>query len=94
MKFEWDEDKRRTNLHKHGLDFNDDAFVVEDPHDDYDETRYILLGMLAQSIIVISFTVRKDEIIRIISMRKASKREQESIMDPEIWTLKNGINVL
>jgi len=89
MRFEWDEDKRHINLQKHGLDFkdaylafNDDAFVVEDPHDDYDETRYILLGMLAQSIIVISFTVRKnDEVIRIISMRKASKREQESYVE-------------
>jgi uncharacterized protein len=88
MRFEWDEDKRRINLQKHSLDFkdahlafNDDAFVVEDPHDDYDETRYILLGMLAQSIIVISFTVRKDEVVRIISMRKASKREQESYVE-------------
>ena len=53
MKFEWDENKRRINLQKHGLDFRDarlvftdEAFVIEDPHDDYDEQRYILQGML------------------------------------------------
>ena len=85
MEFEWDENKWRINRQKHGLDFrdahlvfNDDAFVVEDPHDDYDETRYILLGMLYQHIVIISFTVRDDDLIRIISMRKANKRERES----------------
>lgn len=85
MKFEWDEHKRRINYQKHGLDFRDahlaftdDAFVIEDPHDDYDETRYILQGMLEQFIVIIVFTVRNEEIIRLISMRKANKREQES----------------
>lgn len=85
MKFEWDENKRRTNLQKRGLDFRDahlvftdDAFVIEDPHDDYDELRYILQGMLEQCIVIVVFTVRKDKIIRIISMRKANKREQEN----------------
>ena len=49
MRFEWDENKRHINRQKHGLDFedahlafNDGAFVLEDPHDDYNETRYIL----------------------------------------------------
>jgi hypothetical protein len=85
MRFEWDENKRRINLGKHHLDFrdahlvfNDDAFVIEDLHDDYDETRYLLQGLLRQQVIIISFTVRDDEVIRIISMRKATKREQTS----------------
>jgi len=84
MNFEWDEDKRQANLQKHGLDFrdaqlvfNDDAFVIEDPHNDYDEVRYILQGMLEQYIVSVVFTMPDDEIIRIISMRKANKREQE-----------------
>ncbi len=84
MKFEWDENKRRINRQKYGLDFgdahlifNDDAFVLEDPHDDYDETRYILQGMLSEYIVIIVFTIRDEEIIRIISMRKANKREQK-----------------
>ena len=85
MIFVWDETKRRINLQKHGLDFrdahlvfNDDAFVIEDPHDDYGEIRYILQGMLAQHIVIVVFTVPDDETIRIISMRKANKREQIS----------------
>jgi len=85
MKFEWDENKRRANLQKHGLDFRDaqllftdDALVIEDPHDDYDETRYILQGRLKQFIVSVVFTVWDDETIRIISMRKANKREQEN----------------
>ena len=83
MKFEWDEIKRRTNLQKHGLDFRDahlvfgdDVFVIEDPHDDYDQTRYILQGMLEQHVVIVVFLLRDEEIIRIISMRKANKREQ------------------
>ncbi len=85
MIFEWDENKRRINLHRHGLDFRDahlvfngDAFVIEDPHDDYDETRYILQGMLDQYVVILVFTRWDQEIIRIISMRKATKREQTS----------------
>lgn len=85
MNFEWDENKRRINLQKHGLDFrdahlvfNDDAFVLEDPHNDYDETRYILQGMLHQHIVIIIFTVWDVDVIRIISMRKANNRERES----------------
>lgn len=84
MIFEWDENKRRNNLQKHGLDFRDahlvftdDAFVLEDPHDDYDNTRYILQGMLKQVIVIIVFTMPDDETIRIISMRKANKKEQK-----------------
>lgn len=85
MKFKWAENKRRINLGKHHLDFrdahlvfNDDAFIIEDPHADYDETRYLLQGLLYQQPVIISFTVENDEVIRIISMRKATKREQAS----------------
>ena len=85
MKFEWDENKRQSNLHKHHLDFedahlvfNDEAFIIEDPHDDYDEIRYILQGILAQYIVIIVFTMPDESVIRIISMRKATKREQNS----------------
>jgi uncharacterized protein len=88
MKFEWDENKGRINLQKHHLDFrdahlvfNDDAFIIEDPHDDYDQTRYTLQGLLHQQVVIISFTVENDEVIRIISMRKATKREQTSYVE-------------
>ncbi|RLD07121.1 MAG: BrnT family toxin [Chloroflexota bacterium] len=86
MKFEWDDNKRRINLRKHGLDFtnayrafNEDAFVITDDREDYNESRYILLGFMREHIVVIAFTVRGD-VIRVISMRKANKREQKSYL--------------
>lgn len=48
------------------------------PHDDYDETRYLLQGLLYQQVVIISFAMGDNEIIRMISMRKATKREQAS----------------
>ncbi len=82
MRFEWDHNKRRINLDKHGLDFEDasrvfteDAYVIEDAREDYSEPRYILTGLLYSRVVVVAFTVHHD-VIRIISMRKATKREQ------------------
>ena len=89
MEFEWDENKRRINLREHGLDFADayrafseDAFVIIDDRKDYNEYRYILLGLMHERIVVIAFTVRGN-VIRIISMRKANKREQKSYMQKQ-----------
>ena len=89
MEFKWDENKRRINLREHGLDFADahrafskDAFVITDDRKDYNEYRYILLGLMHERIVVIAFTVRGN-VIRIISMRKANKREQKSYMQKQ-----------
>jgi uncharacterized DUF497 family protein len=94
MEFEWDENKRRINLRDHGLDFADayrafteDAFVVPDDRKDYGEDRYILLGLMRERIVVIAFTAQ-DDVIRIISMRKANKRERESYVQRRFGTGK------
>ena len=83
MQFEWDEAKRQTNLHKRRLDFADAeiifsgaTFTVEDDRFEYGEDRYITLGLLKGQVIVIAHTER-NELIRIISMRKATKYEQQ-----------------
>lgn len=83
---------RHINLRKHGLDFEDahrvftdDALIIEDDREGYDEDRYILLGLLYERIVVIAFTVR-DDVIRIISMRKANKREQRSYVQEQFGT--------
>ena len=82
MKFEWDEGKNKTNLQKHGIDFNDVAelfnqpmLVLLDSRDDYDEERWIGIGMLFELVCVTVYTEREDDVIRIISARKATKRE-------------------
>lgn len=83
MQFEWDEQKRRTNIRKHGFDFRD-AFKVFDspmlvaPDDrvDYGEDRCIGIGILEGRIVVVIFTERGDDIIRIISIIKALTHER------------------
>lgn len=82
MKIVWDEPKRRANLKKHGLDFVDAAaafagatFTFEDARFDYGERRFISLGMLHGTVVVMAHTETARE-IRMISMRKATKNEQ------------------
>ena len=83
MGFEWDKNKAEKNLAKHGIDFADTATVFEDYNaitiDDpnYSEERYITIGMDAYgSILVIVYAWRGTN-IRIISARKATKKERK-----------------
>lgn len=83
MKFEWDEAKRVENIKKHGIDFADvpamfesDVFTIEDHRFDYGETRYITFGLLEFHVIVVAHTDEND-VIRIISARKATKNEEK-----------------
>jgi uncharacterized DUF497 family protein len=82
MNFEWDEVKRQVNLRKHRLDFSDAAIVFtgetitfEDDRFEYGEDRYITLGLLRGLVVVIAHTER-DNKIRVISIRKATRNEQ------------------
>lgn len=82
--FEWDEDKRRRNLRKHGIDFvgceavfEGNTLTVEDTRFDYDESRYVTVGLLNGRVVTVVHT-ETDLTIRIISIRKATRREQET----------------
>ena len=82
MRFTWDENKRRSNLVKHGSDFAEAAKVFEgatltfeDSRFSYGEQRFITSGLLKGRVVVIAHTENQDE-IRIISMREGTKREQ------------------
>jgi uncharacterized DUF497 family protein len=82
MRFAWDEDKRLTNLRKHGIDFLGvetvfDGYTVtmEDDRLPCDEQRFVTLGLLQGWVVVVVHTER-DDIIRIISIRKATRYEQ------------------
>ncbi|NJD55489.1 MAG: BrnT family toxin [Nitrospirae bacterium] len=85
MKFEWDAEKNRQNIKKHGIDFADawqlfehPLFVRHDDRYDYGEDRYIGLGMLKNMMVVFAAFVEKDgDSIRVISMRKAKKHERQ-----------------
>ena len=87
--FEWDESKNISNKKKHNVDFGEARSVFFDDNalEFYDDThseteeRYLLLGISGRlRILIVSYTVQILEtktIIRIISARKATKKEQE-----------------
>ncbi len=82
MRYEWDGRKRRANLRKHGFDFLDAYRVFEgitltlaDDREEYDEERYVTLGLLKGVVVGIVHTERPDT-IRVISMRKATRYEE------------------
>lgn len=84
LKFDWDEEKNKANIKKHGLDFADaeevfdgPMFIAPDIREDYGEDRWIGIGNFRGRIVVIAFVERGDETIRIISMRKALRHERK-----------------
>jgi uncharacterized protein len=84
MRFEWDEAKRQTNLSRHGIDFADlpplfdgATVLLVDDRFDYGEIRFTSLGWLNGIVFLVVHT-ETDEVIRLISARKATKYEEES----------------
>lgn len=82
MRFEWDEAKNKANISKHGIDFADVIDIFNHPmlsliddRDDYDEERWIAIGWLKFLVGVVIYTEQEGDVIRIISARKATKRE-------------------
>lgn len=91
LRFAWDPSKAAANLRKHGVScdvaetvFADDhALLLDDPDHSHEEDRAILLGLRARlRIVVVCHTLRDDDrTIRIISARKATKREREQYLE-------------
>lgn len=85
MEFEWDDKKNDLNWAKHRVDFADAIYVFldenrverEDTRKNYGETRYQTIGYTEKGVLFVVFTERSGDIIRIISARKVSKREQK-----------------
>ncbi|MEP7452496.1 BrnT family toxin [Phyllobacterium sp. SB3] len=80
-RFEWDEEKAKRNLRKHGVAFEildqfefDTAIEWIDDSYDYGEERIIAVGILGSKLCTLVYTFRGTT-IRIISLRKASKKE-------------------
>lgn len=83
MTFEWDEDKNKENIRKHGLDFADAWEIFESPlltapgtREEYGEDRWIGVGFLRNFVAVVAYAERVEDVIRIISLRKALKHER------------------
>ncbi len=85
MKIEWDPRKAQTNLEKHGVSFEEAATALSDPmaatgadpDRSASEERYVTFGVSGKGRLIVVSHTEKDETIRIISARKASKGERK-----------------
>ena len=85
MKIEWDPEKAKFNLKKHGISFEEAATTLSDPmaatgadpDHSITEERYVTFGVSEKGRLVVVSHPEKHETIRIISARKASKGEKE-----------------
>ena len=85
LQFEWDEKKAQSNLRKHGISFEKAttafgdtlSITIDDPLHSQDEERLILMGLSEDLKTLVVVHVEKRETIRIISARKASKKEKQ-----------------
>lgn len=85
LRFEWDEPKNRSNRRKHGVSFeeartaflDENARVIPDPDHSDEEDRFVLLGLsISLRVLLVCHCYRKeDEVIRIVSARKADRNE-------------------
>jgi len=90
MKFEWDKNKEKINIQKHGVTFEQASYVFadqfalskfDDEHSE-DEDRWVLLGKsLNETLLLVVHTFRDNngiEFVRIISARKATQKEKQT----------------
>jgi uncharacterized protein len=88
MRLEWDEVKNRRNIEKHMISFETARLVFDDPHSRSiqdrvadDEERWQTVGMIQGLIVLVAHTYRaegEEEVIRIISARKATPAERRA----------------
>ena len=86
MSFEWDEEKAKTNIDKHGVSFDEATSVFDDPlfltfadpSHSIQEQRFVIMGESARvRLLVISYTERAGT-TRLISARPATKKERKA----------------
>jgi uncharacterized DUF497 family protein len=83
MAIEWDADKAVANFKKHGVRFEEAATALLDPHalaqedaDSEGEARWVLIGMSDSArLLAVVYTLRDETRIRLISARKATRKE-------------------
>ena len=85
MRFEWDDEKAQANLEKHGVSFGEATEVFYDPNalEGFDpehseeEDRFFIIGLSSRRLLFVVYAEREGDMVRIISARKAIKKEQE-----------------
>ena len=85
LKFEWAPQKAKINLKKHGVSFSEAStafedvlsLTIDDPLHSSDEERLVLIGMSFKNRLTIVVHTERGDNIRIISARKATKKERK-----------------
>ena len=85
MVFEWDEEKDRINQAKHGVSFDYAVQVFLDPNRleqiderfDYAEERVAVIGMVSFDVLFVVVTERNNDLVRLISARRATRQEEK-----------------
>lgn len=92
MRFEWDPVKDKANQAKHGLSFEEASELFEADHDyveiydqehSEEEDRFIAIGPIRRGVIVVAYTERDDDVLRIVSARMATKKERQAFEESE-----------
>ncbi len=93
LKFEWDENKNKLNIKKHGISFeeastvfyDDEALIISDEAHSDNEERFIMIGFSYKyNLLVVCHCYRQNEsVIRIVSARKATKNERKEYLKNE-----------
>jgi uncharacterized DUF497 family protein len=88
MKFGWNEKKAAANIEKHGVSFEEaqtafhdcESLLIPDPDQSDAEDRFVLLGLssVLRLLVVCHCYRENDELVRIISARKATKKESST----------------
>ena len=85
LEFEWDKAKAKANFRRHGVSFDlaktvfKDPFAIErlDDREQYDEERFVIIGVAEGKIVLFVAYTERQERIRIISARRATPYEQD-----------------
>lgn len=86
MEFDSSTAKEKVNIRKHGVTFAeaeeafDDKYAIDefdDAHSSNEEHRFSLIGLSSKRLLFVIYTVRQNEVIRLISARKATKSEEK-----------------
>ena len=84
MNFEWDEGKNEINITKHGFDFEDASRIFKlpmvvdlDDREAYGEERWVGIGLLDGRVVVVVFAESNEDVVRVISLRKALSHERK-----------------
>ena len=84
MRFEWDAGKEEINQRQHGISFEEakelftsglDYLEIYDADHSYEEDRFIAVGLVRRELIVVVYTERQEDVVRIISARLATPQE-------------------